>query len=232
MVDRNGTVFRTFTAATKDAAEQPIRLPSKPPTEQIIRDDVDGRIQRNQKVPGFVESVQTQISERSRIADERPDDARDERRSLTDEEHEDDADQHHGRVVLRSPDGGVVRHRRFVSKPSPGQTDVTYEERVENDEKEQGDGADEDQVQTVVVDLAEQRRPAERTEVVGHAEGFEDRMANGDRLVFEELGNVEQGAADRKGRDHLASSFNCAEGSRLKWMANGDVPERKKEEHL
>ena len=80
-------------------AEDAPELAAETAPEEIVRHEVDGRVEDDEEVAGLVERVQREALEDLRVLLERPDDARDERRSLAEEEDDDDADEHDGGVV-------------------------------------------------------------------------------------------------------------------------------------
>lgn len=123
----------TLTAAEEETEQ----LSSEPLTEQVIENNVNGRVEGDEEVSDLVQGVESDLLEGCRIVNERPDDAGDESRSLADEENDGDADQHNGCVVSR-PQGDAL-----LVAPSGGHADVVDEEGVEDDEEEQRKGADE-----------------------------------------------------------------------------------------
>ena len=80
-------------------AEDAAKLPSESSPEEVVRDEVDRRVENDEEVARLVKRVQWQALERLRVLLEGPDDARDQRGRLAQEEDDDDADEHHRGVI-------------------------------------------------------------------------------------------------------------------------------------
>ena len=74
------------------AAEDAPKLPPESPPEEVVRHEIDRRVEDDEEIAGFIQGVQREAFERLRVALERPDDARYQRRGLTKEEYDDDSD--------------------------------------------------------------------------------------------------------------------------------------------
>lgn len=189
--------------------------------------------------------METRLREPPRgVVGRRPEDARDESRRLADEEHDDDADQHHGRVVPspQHDDADGTGAAADLAPPPPPPPRVptarrphgTDEKRVEDGERDERHAVDEGDVQPRVVELAKETRLAEGRQVAPDsggaaavttaAQGERQRMDEANGPVLEELGDVVGDAGDSKTEDHFPRSTDRAEELRMERMADDDVP--------
>ena len=77
---------------TQTAAEDASKLPPESPPEEVVRYEIDRGIENDEEIAGFIQGVQRESFERLRVSLERPDDARNQRRRLAEEEYDDDSD--------------------------------------------------------------------------------------------------------------------------------------------
>ena len=304
--------------------EQRQELAAKPAPEEVVRHDVDRRVEQHEEVGRLVEGVQRQVGERSRrVVSECPDDARHESRELTDDEDDHHADQHHRRVDTPRHGGRRPRHRRrdprhsfqlvggggggpttriflqpespllpavraeessrsfqLVCRPTPGtflrrrwsespllpaaaakeSSRMSFqlvgrssvvdevrggvaaptgssefatalaghahgvdEESVEDDQRHERNAEHEDDVQPRVVELLEDAAPAERRQIAADHLHVLDGHGKHDRVVFEELGDVEDDTGDDECGDDATGAADRAEALGAERVTDHDV---------
>lgn len=94
------------TAMQPALLHDPQQLSTESAPEQVVGNEVYGRVDNDQKRADLVKRVQRDaLEDLLRFIDEGPDDPRDKRWSLTDEENDDYADKHHRRVDSSTHDG-------------------------------------------------------------------------------------------------------------------------------
>ena len=198
--------------------DEPQQLATEPPHKQVVGNKINGRVDHDQKRSDLVERVQRHVLEDPlRFVDECPDAARNQRRSLTDEEDDDNADEHDRRIDSAAHDG--VDLPRAPARSSNG----LDEERVEDGQRSEGQTADEDDVEPGVVELAKELRLAEGRQVAADANGAVHRVNDTNRSVLEELGQIEDDADEVEREDDLPRSTDRTVALRLKGMTYDDV---------
>ena len=204
------TAYHTLTEDTPELAAEPA-------PEEIVRHKVDGRVKDDEEVTGLIESVQWEALEHLCVLLERPDDSRNERRSLAEEENDDDPDEHDGGVI------SLALHCVDLLATATWQSHGVYETDVEHGEEDEGDAAHERDVEPRVVQLAEHVVAAEWRQVAAEARLVAHRYRNDHRLVLEELRDVEEHPDDVDREDDLACDPYVTERLRVERMADHDV---------
>ena len=199
------------------AAEEAPELAAELLAEEVVRDDVDGRVEDDEEVGHLVEREVRPRDHLHRL--EGVDHARDEGGPLADEEDDDDADEHDGGVVAVLLLG--IQHLALQARHVHG----VDEEGVEDDEGEEGQAAHADQVHPRVHDLAEDLVLPDLRHVdhVDHLRGVHQRQLVLLRVVLQELGDAEDGAGDVERHHHLAGPAAATHVLRLEGVADHDV---------
>ena len=205
---------------------------------QHVHDEVDGRVKDGHEVADRRVVVVPAAALTLVLVDDRPDDAVDERWSLTDDEDEDDSDQHDGEVLLLLLLLVVSRRRHGNSSHLPPPSALLFQRSdqlgVEERQKYQWTSQHHDEVKDVVVDDAKDAVFADGAEEV-HRRGkhglvVRRRTVDVDATVLEESRDVVENCGGGHVGDVTLNARQRAQSGRAVRLTDGRVAV-KRDEH-